>query len=172
VDKPNRIEVGGIKVKEINKVVIFVAFLFIFMLFNIYNIEPAYWSNTPLSTAVTDQDQCIAQTIIFPNGYNSEGTNLSYYGHGGIVSAIYDVQGIPQRTVGKNILETISGMYNEKYPSGIYIIKEELYTYDLAVLKEKSWTRYTERLKLLSCINYQGNDKIGDLGQTYILRIS
>ena len=124
-----------------------------------YNIDADYYTgNASLSAVVaTEKDYLIAEHINFPE---------EYHGYIGVVGAIYDVQGIEQRTKGKPIYN-ISDFYNF---STMVVIKDDIYLSELKNLKEKSQKDYVKAIEILSFKNYDGIDKICDLGNIYVLK--
>jgi len=137
---------------------ILVVLLISFAVFNLYNIDSEYYTgNAPIIGAVaTEKDYLIAEQINFPD---------EYYGYGGVVGAIYDIQGIEQRSGGKNI-EQIVDFYNS---STMAVINEGAYSNILKNLKEKSKEDYADLIKILSYKNDKDIGKICDFGNIYIL---
>ena len=79
-----------------------------------------------------------------------------YHGYVGAVGAIYDVQGIEQRTKGKSLYE-IRDFYNF---STMAIINDDIFLSGINNLKEKSQENYLRSIEILSYKNYTGIDKI------------
>lgn len=133
--------------------------LVVFMLYNVYNIDPDYYtgnaSNT--GTVATEKEYVIAQRYDFPD---------KYYGYNGVVAAIFDKQGIEQRTGGISIDELGDGF---DYTT-IAVINEQIYSKDLLYLKEKSQEEYDRVLRIFSYKNSINIDKICDFGSIYILK--
>lgn len=138
---------------------IFVLLLIFFAVYNLYNIDSDYYTGNASLTAVvaTEKDYLIAEQIDFPE---------EYHGYVGVVGAIYDVQGIEQRTGGKP-LEDLSDFYNS---STMAVINEDIYLTELKNLKEKSPQAYDKAIEILSYKNYKKIDKICDLGNIYVLK--
>ena len=99
----------------------------------------------------------IAQRISFPD---------EYYGYIGVVGAIYDVQGIEQRTGGKDFRY----MFDFRNSSTMAVINKKMYYNDLKSLKEKSTEDYSKLIELLSYKDIKDVDKIYNLGDIYIIK--
>ena len=138
---------------------ILVLLLISFVVYNLYNIDSDYYTGNASLTAVvaTEKDYLIAEQIDFPG---------EYHGHVGVVGAIYDVQGIEQRTGGKPFGD-LSDFYNS---STMAVINDNIYLSELKNLKEKSQEDYLKTIEILSYKNYNGIDKICDLGNIYVLK--
>jgi len=138
---------------------ILVVLLISFVIFNLYNIELDYYTGNASHTGVvaTEKDYLIAEQVSFPD---------EYYGYFGVVGAIYDVQGIKQRTGGKP-LEYLSDFYNS---STMVVINEDIYLTKLKDLKGKAQQSYDKVIEILSYKNYKKIDKICDLGNIYVLK--
>ena len=138
---------------------ILVLLLISFVVYNLYNIDSDYYTGNASLTAVvaTEKDYLIAEQIDFPE---------EYHGYVGVVGAIYDVQGIEQRTGGKP-LENLSDFYNS---SAMAVINEDHYLIELKNLKEKTPEAYDKAIEILSYKNQNGIDKICDLGNIYVLK--
>ena len=138
---------------------ILVIMIVIFLLYNIYNIEPDYYtgntSNT--GTVATEKEYIIAKRYDFPD---------KYYGYDGVVAAIFDIQGIKQRTGGVSISE-LGDAFDYKTMA---VISEQIYSKDLLYLKEKSQEEYNRVIRIISYKNYINIDKICDFGDIYILK--
>lgn len=152
-------------IKKPNYKKIFVISLTLFILFNIYNISDAYIEGRYESTGVcTDiQDYIIAKTIKFPENIQE------YYGDISVVGAIYDVQLIEQRSIGKPI-SSINDLSNF---SKIIIINEnrDIFMQDnLLILREKSIDNYLFYKDILELKNNANINKIGNLGNRYVLK--
>ena len=137
----------------------FIIFLILFCIFNLYNINPNYYTGNASRTGViaTEKEYLIAEQIQFPD---------EYYGYGGAVGAIYDVQGIQQRVGGKD-LESIVNFHNS---STLAIINDELYLNNLENIKEKSGEYYVKVIEILFYKNKEGINKICDMGNIYVLQ--
>ena len=129
------------------------------MLYNVYNIDPNYYTDKASNTGTiaTEKEYIIAYRYDFPN---------IYYGYDGVVAAIFDIQGIKQRTGGRSISE----LGEEFDYSSMAIISEQIYLKDLLYLKEKSQEEYNKVINILSYKNYTNIDKILDFGSVYILK--
>lgn len=138
---------------------ILVILIVVFMLYNLYNIDSNYYtgnaSNT--GTVATEKEYIIAQRYDFPD---------KYYGYDGVVAAIFDIQGIKQRTGGISIDELGDGF---NY-STMAVISEQIYSKDLLYQKEKSQEEYNRVLRIISYKNYIDINKICDFGSIYILK--
>jgi hypothetical protein len=138
---------------------ILVILIVVFMLYNVYNIDPDYYtgnaSNT--GTVATEKEYIIAQRYDFPD---------EYYGYNGVVAAIFDIQGIKQRTGGISI-----GELGDSFDyTSMAVISEQIYSKDLLYLKEKSPEEYDKVIRVISYKNYINIDKICDFGSIYILK--
>ena len=130
-----------------------------FIVFNLYNIDSDYYTGNASLTSVvaTEKEYLIAEQINFTE---------EYHGYVGAVGAIYDVQGIEQRTKGKSLNE-IRDFYNF---STMAVINDDIYLSEINNLKEKSQENYLKAIEILSYKNYTGIDKIYDLGNIYVLK--
>lgn len=147
---------------------IFVVILVLFMCYNIYNIDPSYRSRElqRIDNIAGDKEYIIAYTIQFPEGFTSPGSQEKYYGYGGVVAAIYHIQGIMQRDQGRNWLEIIDLSESGR----IVILKEKVIVQNLEAMKEKAPRTYEKYLETLSYKNAMNIHKIGDLGDPYVLK--
>jgi hypothetical protein len=138
---------------------ILVLLLIVFLLYNIYNIDSEYYTGNASNTGIvaTEKEYIIAQRYDFPD---------KYYGYDGVVAAIFDIQGIKQRTGGISIRELGDGF---DYTS-MAVISEQIYSKDLLYLKEKSPEEYNKIISIISYKNYININKIYDLGSIYILK--
>jgi len=138
---------------------ILVILIVVFMLYNVYNIDPNYYSGTASNTGTvaTEKEYIIAQRYDFPD---------KYYGYNGVVAAIFDIQGIKQRTGGISI-----GELGDSFDyTSMAVISEQIYSKDLLYLKEKSQEEYDKVIRVISYKNYINIDKICDFGSIYILK--
>lgn len=140
---------------------ILVVLLISFIIFNLYNIDSNNYTYNASYTGgtATEENYLIAKKISFPD---------KYYGHIGVVGAIYDLQGIEQRSGGQSLNPKF--MVNFSKSSTMAVINEAMYFKDLKNLKEKSIEDYTNFMKMLSYKNDKDVDKICDLGDTYIIK--
>ena len=138
---------------------IFVIILIFFMLYNLYNVESDYYTGNISNLGInpTEKEYIIAQRYKFPD---------RYYGYIAVVAAIYDKQGIKQRTGGIG-LEEIGDAFDY---TTMAVINEQIFSKDLLYLKEKSQEEYNKIIRTLSYKNYRNIDKICDFGATYILK--
>ena len=154
----------GINFKKVKKP--FFALLIVFMLFNLYNIDPVYISHDLSSKGLPGlEEYSIADTIIFPDSFKDNGSYDLYYGYGGADDAIYDIQGIDPRNHAADAfnLKNIS--------SNIVIIDENTYNQNLNILGKKSPEDYYKIIKLLNYKNDNNVDKIADIdSKKYILK--
>ncbi|EMR73000.1 Dolichyl-phosphate-mannose-protein mannosyltransferase [Thermoplasmatales archaeon SCGC AB-539-N05] len=130
-----------------------------FIVFNLYNIDMEYYTGnySKIDVIATEKDYLIAEQVDFPE---------KYYGYGGVIGAIYDVQGIEQRIGGKN-LDYLGDYFDY---STMAVINDEFYFKGLKSLKEKSKPDYERALRILSYKNDKDINKIYDLGNIYILK--
>jgi hypothetical protein len=139
-------------------------FLVFFIFYNIYSIDPAYLSGDVNSPGVNagDKEYTIAQTIQFPS---------LYYGYSALVGAIYDVQGIAQRTNGK-VVENLN-ISAVRQNSDTIIINLGTYLFNtnsLEAAKKKGLASYNLKMEILSLKNQFYINKICDLGDVYIVQ--
>jgi len=139
---------------------IFVILLASFIIFNVYNLDSAYYTgNVPRTGLVaTEREYSIAKTIKFSE---------EYYGYGGIIGAVYDVQGIEQEYGGKNLYSSINVFRNS---SKIAVIKEEHLLRNLEILKKKSKEDYLKVIEIMLYKNDKNVHKVYDLGNIYVLK--
>ena len=137
---------------------IFLIFVISFLIFNIYNIDPNYYTGkAALDGGVTEQEYAIAQTVNAPK---------SYYGYISVSDAIYDIQGI-NFTHGaiKDPITTID-FFNT---SNFAIINEGMQMRNLENTKLKLPKTYNKIITILSYKNYIDINKISDLGDIFII---
>lgn len=147
---------------------VFILFLVSFMFFNVYNIDPDFINKKydSIDSIAGDKEYAIANTIIFPNSYQSLNYSNFYYGYFGAIGAIYDSQGIKPRTVGRSL----SNMENLDNSSTIAIINENIYL-NQDIIKQKSPEEYERIVKILSYKNSNRINRIADLGNgKYVLK--
>jgi hypothetical protein len=124
-----------------------------------YTLDSSYLSREIELPGVNvgDKEYAIAQTIQFPD---------EYYGYIGLSAAIYDIQGVTQRTGGK----TYSSIGNIQNISTPIVINNQLeYFQNLELLRTKSFPSYIRRIHLLSLKNQVNINSIYDLGTIDIL---
>ena len=102
-------------------------------------------------------DYLLAKKIDFPD---------KYYGHIGLVGAVYDLQGILQRSGGINPLR----INNITKSSTMGVINQAIYTKNLKNLKEKSIGEYHIIVDLLSFKDDKYVNKICDFGNIFIIK--
>lgn len=143
----------------------FVLLLFIFMLFNIYSIDPYYLKNDPSikGTVSEYKDYRVAESIIFPDEYYLENSQVKYYGDLAICDAIYDVKGLDQRFV----IKSVYSIKNLSNSSDICIIKEKNLLYDIELIKQKSYDSYLNIKKTLLYKNMENVHKICEIDDSY-----
>ncbi len=137
---------------------ILIIFLISFIVFNLYNIDTNNYTYNASFTggSVTEKEYLIAQKISFPN---------YYYGYIAAVAAIYDLQGIEQRTGGVG-LQNLEKLGNN---SNIAVINEAMYSYYFESLKAKSKDEYIQIKELFSIKNAKYVHKVCDFGHIYII---
>jgi len=130
-----------------------------FMIFNIYNIDPNYYTGKADvgGGIATEKEYAIAETI------NVSGP---YYGYPGVSDAIYDIQGIEFRFGGVKNPITTPDFYND---SNFAIINEGIYQHFLESIKIKSPITYGKVITVLSYKNFYNINKICDLDDLFIL---
>jgi hypothetical protein len=159
------IPLGGIVIclkKDTYKKIIVILLAF-FFLYNLYCIDPAYPSgdvNLP-SNNTGDKEYAIAMTIKFPH---------IYYGYYAVVGAIYDIQGIKQRTGGLDISMLPNNKSNISSSTPIVISTESYVFKDVNLTKQNATASYIKKQEILSLKNQRDINKICDLGNVYILQ--
>ncbi len=135
------------------------AIIIVFIIFNIYYIDPEnYTGNADIDGSIaTEIEYTIAKTIKIPQ---------PYYGYVGVANAIYDVQGIEFFKGAKKNPLTTTDFFNV---SNFAIINEGLYSRYLENTKIKSIDAYERIFNILKYKNYDNIEKICDLGEIYIL---
>jgi hypothetical protein len=144
----------GILKKDMYKK-LFAIFLASFLLYNVYNIEPTYYTDdyTYNGAISTEREYAIAERVNFSNGY---------YGYIGVNGPIYETQGRIDRNN-----TNMKDFYNT---SKMAIIKEGPFLLNLEDVKEKSYEDYVIITETLSYKDQKDVDKIYDLGDIYIIR--
>jgi hypothetical protein len=134
---------------------LFIILLASFLLYNMYNIDPTYYTGNASITGVvtTEKGYNIAERINFSYGY---------YGYIGVNGAIYDTQGI--------VDENITDMEDFSNSSKMAIIYEEKLLQNIEPLKKKSYKNYKIIMEIISYKNQKNIDKIYDLGNRYIIK--
>lgn len=155
--------------KDVYKKILIIV-LISFVVFNLYNIDPVYYTGETYKEpdVAGDIEYSIAITMKFPLSYHnvSESSLKEYYGYIGVIGAIYDIQGITQRRVGQEIMN-ISDFYN--IPK-IVIIEKEYIQANLENLKRISYDIYLNYLKIISYKDNKNVNMICDLGNVYVLK--
>lgn len=150
---------------------IFVILLISFIIFNIYNIDPSYGSGdfTNNDGIAGEKEYSIAKTINFSSNYS---------GYGGVISAIFDIQGIPPAYYGSYTtvikMEKVATLFTDtkdlQNSSTITIIPEKVLLQDFDRLQQKSKVAYLRTKEILSYKNNIDTNKICDLGSIYVLK--
>jgi len=138
---------------------VFLIIVISFIIFNIYNINPTYYTGKASleGNIATEKEYAIAETINIPN---------MYYGYIGASNAIHDVQGINFiNMTSKNPITTLDFFNTSQFA----IINEGLYLRYLENTKFKSPTTYERISTVLSYKNSYDINKISDLGDIHIL---
>jgi hypothetical protein len=146
-----------------------------FLIFNIYTINPNYYTGkaTIGGDLATEKEYAIAETINISTVPKiiklSKTYNVSirpYYGYLGISNAIYDIQEIESRFEGvKNPITTID-FFND---SNFAIINKGMYQKSLETVKIKFPIVYNRTITVLSYENFYNINKICDLDDIFIL---
>lgn len=141
---------------------ILMVILISFSIYNIYNIDPSFFTgNAHLTgTIATEEEYAIAKTISIPT---------TYYGYLSVFGAIYDIQGVEfKEGRGKNPITSID------FPnsSTLAIIYKDLYLHYSINVKIKSPKYYDRIMKILLYENFNDVNKICDLGDIYVLKWS
>lgn len=135
-----------------------------FIIFNIYNINPNYYTGKAAigGDAATEKEYAIAETI---------DVSSPYYGYHGVSNVIYDIQGIEFKSRGN-----ISGALLDPittpdffYNSNFAIINKGMYQQFLVTVKIKSPIVYDKIITVLSYENFYNINKICDLDDVFIL---
>lgn len=146
-----------------------ILFVISFMFFNLYNMDIDYINKSydSMGGIATYKDYQIANTLIFPDSYQKIDYDTFYYGDIGVMGAIYDMQGIHNRRVGR----TIFNIENFENSSKIAIINEKTLLKDLDIIKEKSEKDYKNIMRILSYKESIKVNKIMDIGdRKYVLK--
>jgi len=153
---PLTLFIFSLKNKKYKKILFIIVISFLF--FNIYNIDPNYYTgNAAIEGGVaTVKEYAIAETI-----------NISeaYYGYNGIFGAVYDVQGI-NYSFKSDPIRTSNFFYFAKYA----VINEGMYLNYLELTKTKSPDTYSKIRTVLSYEDYYDINKISDLGNIFVLK--
>ena len=132
---------------------LFIMFLLVFMIFNVYSIQPVYLNKEygSIDSIADYKEYAIANTILF------DSKQKNYYGYSGVISAIYDIQGINS----KNLALPLSESKKIENSSNIAIINENIY-FNL------------EREDINTILSYKNSNKVNqiiDLGDgEYVLK--
>lgn len=131
-----------------------------FLMYNLYGLSIEYYTGNASLTGVvvTEKEYFIANQISFPE---------EYFGYGGAVAAIYDLQGIEQRTKGKDLSFIVYGGFSYNTTA---VIDDDLNIYHLENLKEKSPATYNNLIQVLSYKNQKNVNKICEIGNVYVLK--
>lgn len=129
-----------------------------FIIFNIYNIDPKYYTGEAYlnGTIATEKEYAIAETI---------NVSSPYIGYLGVADAIYDVQGTEFRFGAMiNPIES-SNIFHE---SNLSIFYKDMYLQILEYEKIKSPVTYNRIITILSYENSNDINKICDTGDIFI----
>jgi len=138
---------------------IIIVFIALFLIFNIYNIDPKYYTGDAAlrGSIATEKEYAIAQTI---------DVTSSYYGYLGVACAIYDVQGFEFRFHGMLNPVQSSDFFNKSRSAIIY---KDMYLQFFEYEKIKSPVMYHRIIALLSYENSRDINKICDLGDIFFI---
>jgi hypothetical protein len=134
---------------------LFGIFLAMFLIHNVYNIDPTYYTDdyTEKDALATEKEYIIAERINFSGGY---------YGYIGVNGPIYEIQGFMDRNN--------TDMYDFLKTSKMAIIKEGPFLQNLEGVKTKSYQDYVIIMETISYKNQENVDKLYDLGTIYIIK--
>lgn len=141
--------------------------LFVFILFNIYNIDPSYISGNPSVLGATSnyEDYMIARTIVFPSYYYLNDSNAVYYADAGVSGAIYDIQEVDMSTK----LRSVYNMKDFDNSSNIAIINEKSLLHNIEIIKQKSDSDYSKIIKIISYKDMINVNKICEVSNGYYI---
>jgi hypothetical protein len=135
-----------------------------FMIFNIYSINPNYYTGKAAigGDVATEKEYAIAETI---------GVSNSYYGYHGISNVLFDIQGIEfksRKNITGALIDPITSpdFFNN---SNYAIINKAMYLQYLDTVKIKSPIVYDKIITVLSYENFYNINKICDLDDVFIL---
>ncbi len=146
------------KRKIIKRVIIFLSIIFI--LLNLYNINPDYYTGVDISGRgiATEKEYAIANTIDVPE---------KYYAYIGASSAIYDIQNIEFRNYFvRDAINSEDFFRNANFA----IIPEKRYLDILNQTSKKSSTYYNRMTSILLFEDFLDINKIADLDDIFILK--
>jgi hypothetical protein len=161
--------------KHINLKKLILVIIVSFIIFNIYNVNPNYYTGKAAigGDLATEREYAIAETINVSapstTVYITKTINITtrpYYGYLGVSNAIYDIQGVERRFEG--VMDPIKTPDFFKY-SNFAIINKVMYQQYLEALKIKSSTAYNKTITILSYENFDNINKICDLDKVFIL---
>jgi hypothetical protein len=152
---PLSILIFSLKSNMIRKMIVLIVISF--LIFNIYNIDPSYYTGKgPFDGRASEKEYAIAHTI-----------NISkpYYGYAGVGDAIYDIQRFDFARGGmKNLLVT-----KNFFDCDLAIIYKDIYLNFLEFEKIKSLQSYEKIVTRLSYEDFNDISKISDLGDIFII---
>jgi hypothetical protein len=148
-----------LNLKNIHLKKLIVAIIVSFIIFNIYNIDPNYYTGkADIGGGIaTEKEYAIAETI---------NVSSPYYGYTGVSDAIYDIQGIESRFGGVKNPITTPDFFND---SVFAIINENMYLSIIKYVKIKSPITYDRMIAVLSYKNFYNINKICDVSDIFIL---
>jgi len=149
----------NLKKKYIKK--LFAVIIIAFLIYNIYNINPNYYTGKADlgGDVATEKEYAIAETI---------NVSSPYFGYHGASNVIFDIQGISFRFGG--VLDPIKTDNLFTIPNcSKAIINKNMYQSFLINLKIKSPVQYNKTTTILSYENFNNINKISDLGEVFIL---
>jgi hypothetical protein len=134
---------------------IFAIFLVMFLIRNVYNIDPIYYTDdySEVGALATEKEYIIAERVNFSSGF---------YGYIGVNGPIYDLQERMDRNNTKmhDFLET----------NKMAIIKEGPFLENIEGVKTKSPEAYAIIMETVSFKDQENVDKLYDLGTIYIIK--
>jgi len=153
---PLSILIFSLKKIYIRKMIVLI--IICFLIFNIYNIDPNYYTGEgPFDGRASEKEYAIAHTI-----------NISrpYYGYAGMGDAIYDIQRFDFANGGMKNLLVSSNFFSD---ADLAIIYKDLYLNFLEFEKIKSFESYKKIVTRLSYEDFKDINKISDLGDVFII---
>lgn len=129
-----------------------------FLIFNIYNIEPSYYTGkNPVDGRASEKEYSIATAMTIKK---------PYYGYIGVADAIYDIQRVDFMNGGmKNPISAEDFFKN----AHLGIIYQDLYVHFLETEKIKSMESYKRIVTVLSYEDFKDINKICDIGDVFVL---
>jgi hypothetical protein len=141
---------------KIRKIIVFIVISF--LIFNIYNIDPEYYTGKgPFDGRASEKEYAIATTI-----------NISqpYFGYVGVGDTIYDIQQFDFAKGGMRNPLTSRNIFNY---CNLSIVYKDLYITYLEAEEIKNYQSYKRIVALLSYEDFPNVNKISDVGDVFVL---